>query len=154
MRKRDGRSRWMSLFCGMVASASLLVVGVADASRPAVELGRVSAEERAELERVLRVAAERELERMDLSDANVREHYVLDVRLSKLQAKHERGRYSATAVVSATLTRAKGGALLAILKGRGRAEQARPKNTGDADRSAVKAAVRGAVRRLPEALKR
>jgi len=39
---------------GRPVTVSLLVVGVADASRPAVELGRVSAEERAELERVLR----------------------------------------------------------------------------------------------------
>jgi hypothetical protein len=69
----------------------------------------------------------------------------------KLSAERKDGSARATAVVSMTLRRARENTLYAFLSGRATAEESSP-NVDSARDSALRAAVRSALRRLPDAV--
>lgn len=125
-----------------------------------VALGEVDSKVRRSerwLYRALRRALKQELSRMDLPKAS-QDHYVLSVSLTQLYTKRLDGdertsdsEAESTAVISAILRKAKGGALHAILKGKATAVDVRVP-TREIELSALQAAVRSALRRVPEAI--
>lgn len=138
-----------------VLGALLAVSSPADAGRAPLALGSVTTKvsRRSEgLEQAFRGMVERELTAMDLSNVKSSEHYVLSAALVKMETSSNTERARTTCVVSATLTREKGGALHAVIQGRARAEEA-PSEARTAELSAMRAAVHSALKRVPEALK-
>ncbi len=126
----------------------------ADAARPTIALGEVSAKVAGEgpaTEGVLRALVAREIGRLEIDHPNRPESYVLSASLVRLDASTSRSGTRATCVVAATLRRAGSGALLAMMRGSGVAEDERGAVDGAKSR-ALEAAVHGAVRRVPEAL--
>ncbi len=121
---------------------------------PAVLLGEITtsvSRPNLDLEDALRHAALRELGRVDLTHVARQGRFVLSVKLERMETRLAVRRASTTCVVSATLRNERGGALLAVFGGRARAEDhARAVST--LELGALRAAVHGAMARLPEAL--
>lgn len=146
------RRRLVALI-GVIACAW---AGTAEAGSSAkVSLGEVNARGasgNASLERLFESSVERELSRLDLSRARSADRFVLSATLLKVGSRKDAEGAQARAVVSATLRRARGGQLHAIVRGSARATDA-SKASRDAERAAVRAAVRSALGRVPEALR-
>jgi hypothetical protein len=124
----------------------------AGATEPRVTLGEVSGRTQGgEYTRSLRAALAEEFSPTNVPRASGRDRFVLSVTLVKLSAEHKDGNARATAVVSMTLTRARGNTLYALLSGRATAEESSP-NVDSVRDSALRAAVRSALRRLPDAV--
>lgn len=128
--------------------AALAIAPAAHATNDRVRLAEVHASEQRH-EGVLRSAALDELARLDLSRVPASKESMLSVALVRLDVATSGDARVVSCVVSATLRRKKGGALYAILEGRVRVEGrgAAPEAT------AIAAAVRAAVARVPDALK-
>lgn len=147
--RRSGSSsrvgRWLVLFSLLAADAG--------AGRPVVVVGEVSARMAgapAETERALRALVTREVAGLEL-EGQRGASYVLSASLVRLESRSSAAGAEATCVVAATLRRAGSGAILATIRGRGRAED-EPAAIEGARARALEAAVHGAVRRVPEAL--
>jgi hypothetical protein len=138
----------------LLAMACASVPANAAAARATVTVGEVTAKVSgadARTERMLRSLVARELDRMELDRAPRTETYVLSASLVRLDVRASRDGSHATCTVSATLRNARSGALLAIMRGSGVAED----DEGElesAKQRALSAAVHGAVKRVPEAL--
>ena len=131
-----------------IASSS----GPVAAAEPRVTLGEVSGRTQSgEYTRSLRAALAEEFSPTNLPRASGRDRFVLSVTLVKLSAEHKDGSARATAVVSMTLRRARENTLYALLSGRATAEESSP-NVDSVRDSALRAAVRSALRRLPAAV--
>lgn len=100
---------------------------------------------------LLRRLLTEEVSRLTPPGSAEREGYVLSASLVRLDVRRTTEGAVASSLVSATLRREGSGAILALLEGRGRV-QADGDALASARESAIEAAVRGAVRRVPEAL--
>jgi hypothetical protein len=146
------RSVRLLVFGLAFGAASLSASASIDAKAPAVTVGRVSAESVKDpaIARELKSAVERELETLDLSKA--RASYVLSASLVTLETVTESERVESTAVVSAALAEKRGGSLRAVFRGKAQAIDGKDA-ARTAELAALKAAVRSALSRLPEAAK-
>jgi hypothetical protein len=125
------------------------------AGRAPLALGQVTTRldrDSTALRSAFRSAVEQELAGIDLSQVKSGDRYVLSASLIAMDTRADGGRARTTCVVSATLTRERGGALHAILRGRARAEDA-PSEARSLELSAMRAAVHSALMRVPEALR-
>lgn len=148
-----------------LASALLALAGPAAHAEPssltrteAVALGEVSSsvERRdVDLRALLRTSAEEELRALDLRGIPATRRSILSVSLVKMETAPDStasgNKTVTTCIVSATLRDARRGAIFAVLEGRARGESGAGTRTEPAF---VRTAVRGAVARIPEALKR
>ena len=141
------------LVLGMaLLGATLCVAVTADAGKAPVTLGRVTTrvQKGPEVRQALESAVTQELSKV-VSSVKSRERYVLSAALVKMETVTESDQAETTCVVSATLTR-EGGALHAVLQGRARATDHK-RAARDAELGALRAAVRSAIGRVPEALR-
>ncbi len=144
---------WLHARAVVIAIAlSCGVANVSDAKAPAVTIGRITSEEPTTpaVQRELESAVKHELGRMDLSDAKGR--FVLSASLVKLETTTSSNHVQSRAVVTAELAHKKGGSLRAVFRGSARATDA--KNAAKtAELAALRAAVKTAIKRLPEAVR-
>jgi hypothetical protein len=145
-----------NFFSRIVVIATFAMCGSLDAhaGRPTITLGEVSAKVAGEgpaTESVLRALVAREIGRLQIDHPSRPESYVFSASLVRLEARSSHQGTRATCVVSGTLRRAGSGALLAMMRGSGVAEDERGALEGAKTR-ALEAAVHGAVRRVPDAL--
>jgi hypothetical protein len=104
-----------------------------------------------DVQELLRRTARSELGRVDLSQ--IRDgRWILSLTLVRMETKLGARRAETTAVVSATVRAERGGALFAVLGGRARLQDARG-SVQSLEVGALRVAVRGAMARLPEALR-
>jgi len=131
--------------------ALVLLSGSAPANAPALSIGAVSARIPAgNFVGPLKQALEEELSQAALPPKAKRKSFVLDATLLKLTAEKKDDGARATAVVSVVLRRAGDSALHAMLSGKATAEDsASVEATRD---TALRAAVRSALRGLPQAV--
>jgi hypothetical protein len=153
MIERRGRGRRPSRALFGVGALAAVTTAAAPvyAVAPAVALGEVSTRVvRSDLDlgEALRVAVEGELGSLQSAHAGKRGPVVLSASLVRVDA--EGGRV--TCVVSATIRTARGGDMIAIVEGRAGVETDAPV-TAAVVRSAVSAAARAAIVRVPDALR-
>jgi len=137
----------------LFASLATLSARVAAVS-PTVAVGEVSAHVAgadASTETVLRGLVTREIQHLRLDQSRRDEGYVFSASLVKFDARATRDGARATCVVSGVLRRAGSGAIVAMMQGRGAAEDGRTA-LASVKAEALEAAVRGAVRHLPDAM--
>jgi hypothetical protein len=143
-------------FAASALSAALVMAApLAGAGQVPLALGKVTTRvprNSESLRNAFRSAVERELESINLSAVKPADRYVLSASLVKMETSADGDRAHATCVVSATLTKQRGGALHAIISGRARVEDA-PAEARSAELSAMRAAVHNALARVPEALR-
>jgi hypothetical protein len=144
---------------GVWAVAALLLAGTVTTAASAAEARRapvaieVSAPvPRADLDLapLMQTTAESEVGKLELEvpkDARL----VLSVVLIRIESTKTAEGARVSAVVAATLRDAKRGSIFAVLEGRARTET--PKVMPEVERAAVRAAVQGAVHRLPDAIR-
>ena len=134
-------------------AALVLHPGRLRAAEPAVGLGEVAtrvSRANVDLAAVVRRAFERELALLALDTP--RERYVLSASLVRLDGKIMSGGGQVECIISAVLREKKSGAIHAIIEGRAKAE-GDVSGSPAAERSAIEAAVRGAVNGLPQAVR-
>ena len=143
-----------SFFAAWLTAGAVFGFGArADAGTSPVSLGEVRVEKSdTNLEPTFRGMVERELGKLDFDSARQSDHYVLSAALVTTTTRERSGKAESIAVVSATLRRARGGALHAVIQGRAQVID-QPKDTRAAQLTAMRAAVRNALRRVPEAIK-
>ena len=125
----------------------------ASAHGPTITMGEISARVAGadpRTERALRTLVSRELDHIRLDAAGRDESYVFSASLVRFDANTSRDGSRATCVVSGVLRKASSGAIVAMMQGRGAAEDDRDALEGAKSR-ALEAAVHGAVRHVPEA---
>jgi hypothetical protein len=128
------------------------------ASRP-VTLGEVSTSAAAGSTRLTNVAdllrhdAEVELAAIDWTRAKLRHHYTLSAVVTRLDSAPLGERALAASCTISAAVRDERGALLAIVEGRARAEDAAAAGMA-AERDALAGAVRSAITAVPEAIRR
>jgi hypothetical protein len=141
---------------------SLVVSGVTRvrAASPAVSVGDVTvalegvgAEATPELRRALRAALTEELSELHRRGMVPTHPLVVSATLTTLSSQRRERHASATAAISLALRRADDQILFAELRGRASAEEAAG-TLASVRSAALRAAVQGAVRRLPEAVQR
>lgn len=140
---------------GVLALALALSTTSADASVPALSIGEVTTRvtrKEVDLPSAFRSAVEVELNQVDLRDVRKRERLVVSASLIRLDTETKDGRAHTTCVVSATLRKARGGALLAILQGKARAEDT-ARQVPSNEMAALRAAVHSAVVGIPTAMR-
>jgi len=146
------RADWKRRGARLAVLAALLVASpLAAAPPPRVALGQITAragKDRARLAAELRRVLSEELAALDLGRAAARERWVLSASVVRLETRATAEGSESTCMISATLERA--GALHAVVRGSARALEA---PASEAESSALRAAARGALRRLPEALR-
>jgi hypothetical protein len=121
--------------------------------RVTIAVGEVSAKlagADSNTESFMRELVSREVDRLRLQGGRS-DAYVLSASLTRFDAAREKDGCRASSVVSATLRRSADGAILAVMHGRGRAEGGRDE-LAETRSASLEAAVRGAVRHVPEAL--
>jgi hypothetical protein len=139
----------------LCAAAIAISASAGAADRAPLALGQVTTRvdrKSVALRAAFRSAVERELDGIDLSRVKASDRYVLSAALVTMDTRADGERTETTCVVSATLTRERGGALHAIIRGRARAEDA-PSEARSVELSAMRAAVHSALIRVPEALR-
>lgn len=137
-------------------AAALTLSPAASGSTAPVALGRTTlgAETRgAEARDAFRGVVAHELDELALERVRASDRFVLSATLMRLEVASRDDETEATCVVSVTLSRARGGALHAIIRGRARAVDA-PSRARDAGLAALTHAVRSAMRQVPEAIRR
>ena len=102
-----------------------------------------------ELKAEIKTTMEQEIAAMDLSAAKGK--YVLTGSLITLESKVEGNQVESTCVISAELAKQKGGQLEAVFRGKAKAIDGKSA-AKSAELAALKAAVKSAVQRLPEAV--
>ncbi len=138
-----------------VALAVLTAGASVHAGAPSIDVGETTLgveRQYVDLDRAFRDTVEREIGGMDVRPASKGERYVVSAKLVTLETQQGRGGPHTTCVVSAVLRKKEGGALLAILRGHSHIENDR--GVRATELQAIRAAVRGAFRRIPEAIKR
>lgn len=137
------------LSCALFVAATVAIPAHA-AERPivAIEAHSLVAREGRDLKGDLRSAVQREVDALQFGKTRAR--YVLSASLIKLDTSTEGGKTRSTARVSVVLKDAKGGAVRAILGGRATAEDG---PAASVEQSALEAAVQGAVKPVPDAVK-
>jgi hypothetical protein len=144
--------------CLGIIALSLAVAtstGEASGAEKKVALGEVSTNivrSDVDLPALLRTALESELAGLDLSRVSRKDASILSVSLVRMDTEPTSRGASTTCVISATLRTKKGGAVFAILEGRARTDNA-ASSQKNAEANAIQGAVRGAIVRLPEALR-
>jgi hypothetical protein len=137
-----------------VASTALMtIVTFAQAAGEPVALGEVSSSVTRgdlDLRALLRSASEEELRAVDWTQVHTSRRAILSMSLVRMDSIASRDSKATTCVVSATLRDAKRGAIFAILEGRARATS---DPSAPVERSTIQTAVRGALARIPEALR-
>jgi hypothetical protein len=126
----------------------------ASAAEKKVAIGEVSTNvvrSDVDLSALLRSTIELELAGLDLSGVDRKDATILSVSLVRMDTVPSAHGPSTTCVVSATLRTKKGGTVFAILEGRAHAENGASQQNAEAN--AMQGAVRGAIVRLPEALR-
>ena len=142
-----------SLLRASLVSALVCAGALAQASASPVALGEVKVKKNdAALARTFREVVTSELADLDLSSVKAHDRYVLSAALVQMTSREKSDSAESYAVVSATLRRERGGTLTAVIGGRAQAVD-RPSQVKAAERSAMRAAVRSALTRVPEALK-
>jgi hypothetical protein len=146
--------------CRLLIGPSLLLVAIemaltpsASAHGPTIAIGEVSARAAgadARTEQAFRALVSRELDRIRLDAAGRDESYVFSASLVRFDTNTSRDSARATCVVSGVLRRASSGVIVAMMQGRGAAEDDRSALEVAKSR-ALEAAVHGAVRHVPEA---
>jgi hypothetical protein len=116
------------------------------------ELNAKGASGNSSLARLFETSVERELSRLDLSRAKRHDRFVLSATLMSVASTKRADGAEARAVVSATLRKAQGGELHAIVRGSATATDAAAASS-HAERAALQAAVKSALKRVPEALR-
>jgi hypothetical protein len=137
----------------LLAAATTLVSSEAESADQRVLLGSVSASATKlgpDLVRAFKDAARREVNQLDL--AATRERYVVSLTLTKLDTDASPRRARASCQVSALLTHESQGNVVAILSGRATVEDT-PSNVRGMQLDAMRAALKSALRRVPEAAK-
>jgi len=142
------------LFSVLFAAAALAGFGAhADAGSSPVALGEVKVvRSDPGLARKFRGLVEHELGEVDLSSVKAQDRFVLSASLVQMATRESSGQAETVAVVNATLRRARGGTIHAVIQGRAQASD-RPSKVKSVELNAMRAAVRSALGRLPEALK-
>jgi len=133
-----------------VAGLLFLASPLAGATPQPVTLGQITAragKDRSRLAAELRKVLSEELAVLELGKRASRDRWVLSASLVRLETRQTPEGVESTCVISATLERA--GALHAVVRGTARALDA---PATEAESSALRAAARGALRRLPAAL--
>lgn len=126
----------------------------ARAAAPAVSVGEVRVQGGpAELESMLRVALTEELSQLGTARIGMRRSFVVSATLTKLSSEQRAQNAKASAAISLALRRADDQVLFAELTGRASAEET-PGSVSSVRKAALRAAVRSAVARLPEAAAR
>jgi len=138
--------------CALVAFVTVAAPALA-AERPivAIEAHSLVTREGRDLKGDLRALVQREVDALDFGKTPSA-RCVLSASLIKLDTATEGGKTRSSARVSVVLKDAKGGAVRAILGGRATAEDT-PSAAARAEASALEAAVRGALKTVPEAVK-
>ncbi|MDB4998447.1 MAG: uncharacterized protein JWM74_5879 [Myxococcaceae bacterium] len=129
--------------------------GEASGAEKKVSVGEVSTNivrTDVDLSALLRTTIESELAGVDLSRVSRKDASILSVSLIRMDTEPTAHGASTTCVISATLRTKKGGAVFAILEGRARADNG-ASTQKSAEAHAIQGAVRGAIVRLPEALR-
>ncbi len=155
LRTRPPGGRISSWIGSALGVAALAIAPSVAAGRAPLALGQVTTRldrDSDALRSAFRSAVERELSGIDLSKVKPSDRYVLSAALVKMDTRADGERTETTCVVSAMLTRERGGALHAIIRGRARAEDA-PSEARSVELSAMRAAVHSALIRVPEALR-
>lgn len=150
-----GFSRRRTLVRALLCAAALVVVSSADGAQNPVALGEVTARVAPHgqpMAEVFRSTLQAELDQLDLGKVRVREHFILSAALLKMDTSTHQDESTATCVVSATLRRARGGDLHAIIRGRAKAVDG-PRRVRDAELSALRGAVHSALSHVPEAIR-
>lgn len=141
---------------------SLIVLGapITRAASPGVSVGEVTvaldgvgSDATPELRRSLRVALTEELSELHRRGALPSQPLVISATLTTLSSQRRERHASATAAISLALRRADDQVLFAELRGRASAEESAG-TLASVRSAALRAAVQGAVRRLPEAVQR
>ena len=148
-------SPWFKAWLVAIMLASVCVTsGAASRSAARVRLGEVSVKGANQQRHIreLRRTLQNELRKMVRGKATSRERYILSAKLVKMDSHDSSTKATSTAVVSATLRRVSGGDLFAMLRGRGRAEDG-PGELKSTQSLALQAAVRGALRGVPKAIR-
>jgi hypothetical protein len=139
--------------CLLFAFVGMVFSPTAAAHGPTVAVGEVSTRAKgadARTEQVFRALVSRELDRLRFDRKGRDESYVFSAALVRFDATTSRDGARATCVVSGVLRRANSGVIVAMMQGRGAAEDETDALEGAKSR-ALEAAVRGAVRHVPEA---
>lgn len=144
------RSARFTRVAAAFAVASALTAN-ASALEPAVTLGRISLAPgyTLALRDALGTALREELAAAPLAKLRSREQYVLSARLQKLDVRRTPRWTEATCSVSVVIKRKSDDTLLAMVSGRATAQDTHPVATQAA---ALRAAVRGAMKRVPAAV--
>jgi hypothetical protein len=149
-------SRAVRLWCIPLLLLLLLAwSGVASSNERAVTIGEVSSgvtRSDVDIPSLLRSALVEELLGLDLPPAKKHGPMVLSVSLVRMDTAADGASASTSCVVSATLRAKRGGTVFAVLEGHARAED-QPSKVGALEQSTMRAALRGAVGRIPEALR-
>jgi hypothetical protein len=148
------RHRSGSWVLALGASAAF-AASSADAGEKRITIGEVSSQvsrSGVDYESFLRSASEEELRALDLSRVPRGKRVIVSVALVRLDTLAEPRATDASCEISATLRDAKGGAVFAILEGKARAKSGGA--AGAVESTAVHGALRGALARIPEVLRR
>jgi hypothetical protein len=132
----------------IVCAAFALHTDAAAAAERRVSLGEVSTHvERSDVNvsQVLRTTGQKELEALDLGAVRGKDRVVVSLALVRMESDHA----AATCVVSGTLRSARTGNVFAVVEGKAQA----PKPQNNAEENALRGAIRGAMLRVPEALR-
>jgi hypothetical protein len=152
MKKLGSRMRiGVRLVVSTIALVAATVVLPAEAKAPAVTIGKVTTEaaSKPELQPELKTAIEKEVAQLDLS--NAKQTYVLSAALVTLETVKESDRVESTCVITAELSKKGEGTIRAVLRGKAKVTDAKDA-VQEAERTALRAAARSTVKRLPEAV--
>ena len=141
------------LVAAAIAAVAVVLSPSAAAHGPTIRMGEVTARiagADATTVQDMRALVSRELARLRLDVRGRDDSYVFSASLVRFEAKTSRDGARATCVVSGILRKAESGAIVAMMQGRGAAEDDRQGLEGAKSR-ALEAAVHGAVRHVPEA---
>lgn len=144
--------RWVS-FLLLACMALAPAADAAEQPITAVEVSSRVAREGRDLRSSIRQSVEQNLRRVDWTSAADRGPFILTTSLVRLDTSSSSDATRVSCTVSMTLRERKHGKLRAMLEGRGHVESS-PGAAATAEAEAMNAAVRGAVKGLPEAIRR
>lgn len=142
-----------SLSVVLLATALSAVADGAPHPIAAVEVATRVAREGRDMRAVLKTKVEKQLQSVDWSQSREGGPFVLSTSLVRLDTDTSEGAARVTCAVSMTLRDQKRGVLRAMVEGRAHSED-RAESAAAAEDEALRVAVRGAVRSLPEAIRR
>ena len=139
----------------ILAGLLVLFSAVARAGDPppitAVEVDSLVEREGQDLRVPLRKNVEQTITNLDWSRARVKSKYVLSTSLTRLETQKTDGAVKSTAVISAGVRDAKTGSIKMIIEGRA---SAGADGASQAEQLALQGAVEGALRSLPDAIRK